>query len=315
MKQNSALLLALDFGGTKITAASIRVANPARTTESVTSHTWLQKLVHYLDPTDTVVDSFSKMVEMGRLVSQKQPIAAIGVSFGGPVNHQTGIVAYSPHVQGWEAFPLQRKLEELFAVPVAIDNDGNCAAWGEFAQGSGMGVAHLLYVTVSTGVGGGWILNKRPYRGQGNMAGEIGHMVVDPGGPQCSCGKRGCVERFASGPFMAQDLAHELGLSPGEVDGKRVAELANQGDKIAQKILIRGADALGFAIGNAVNLMAPDRVVIGGGVSKSGEMWWTAVRKTAQKTVLPGIALDLVPAKFQDDAPLWGAINLAHSRI
>ena len=130
-----------------------------------------------------------------------------------------------------------------------MDNDANVAALGEWRFGAGRGYDSLFYVTVSTGVGGGWVLNGRSWRGHEGMAGEIGHMVVDPNGPLCFCGKQGCVERFASGPYMAQDFLEQGGVFiSGKVTGEVVATLAEMGDDIAGHILWRGASALGAAL-------------------------------------------------------------------
>ncbi|MCA9926644.1 MAG: ROK family protein, partial [Anaerolineales bacterium] len=202
-----------------------------------------------------------------------------------------------------------------FHAPVRVDNDANVAALGEWRFGAGRGVNHLLYVTVSTGVGGGWILGKRPFRGAAGMAGEIGHTVVDPTGPVCLCGKRGCVERLASGPYMAQDLAARLGVPDEQITGKDVADMAGQGNGDAQQILLRGAWALGVGVGNAANLINPERVVLGGGVTKSGDQWWQTVCRTAHETALPEITFDLLPAALADDAPLWGAVALVDEEM
>jgi len=151
------------------------------------------------------------------------------------------------------------------------------------------------------------------------MAGEIGHMVVDPAGPRCLCGKRGCLERLASGPYMARDLKEIGNNAPGPLardggpTGEDVARMAQAGDPSARKILLRGARALGTAIGNAANLINPQRFVLGGGVTKSGPAWWQAVRAAAVETALPEIrgTFDIVSAALGDEAPLWGAHCLA----
>jgi glucokinase len=251
------------------------------------------------------------MIEMGRELLGGERPSAVGISFGGPVDYQSGVVRLSHHVPGWENVPLQQRFEQVFQSPVRVDNDANMAALGEWHFGAGRGVADMLYVTVSTGVGGGWILNGRPYRGANGMAGEIGHTVVDPHGPLCLCGKRGCVERLASGPYMAQDVAAARGLAAGGVTGKLVAEWAKLGEETAVAILERGAWGLGLGIGNAANLLNPSRVVLGGGVTKSGERWWQLVRQTAQAIALPEVQFDILPAALGDDAPLWGAAALA----
>lgn len=264
------------------------------------------------------------MIELGHGLLAGELPAAVGVSFGGPVNFSTGTVRLSHHVPGWENVPLQEILAAEFGGPVPVDNDANAAALGEHRFGAGRDHHSLMYLTVSTGVGGGWVLNDRLWHGYQGMAGEIGHMVIDPAGPICLCGKRGCVERLASGPYMAQDLhqawsAGQAGWSERkgvagsgvEMSGKIVAAAAAAGDEAAQKILGRGAWAVGVGIGNAANLINPQIFVLGGGVTKSGEAWWTAVRQAAHETALPGIHFAIEPAALGDDAPLWGAVALA----
>src|SRR5262249_12530431 len=156
----------------------------------------------------------------------------------------------------------------------------------------------LLYITVSTGVGGGWVLGGQVWRGADGMAGEIGHTVVDPNGPLCLCGKRGCVERMASGPYMAQDARAALAADPAHgaalralagdalsgLDARLIAQAAEAGDELALALLTAAARALGVGIGNAANFINPQRFVLGGGVTKSGELWWQAVRSAATAT-------------------------------
>jgi glucokinase len=261
--------------------------------------------------------------------------AAIGVSFGGPVDASTGTVRLSHHVAGWENIPLKGLLEDEFGVSVGVDNDANVAALGEHRFGAGQGYDSLFYITVSTGVGGGWILNGQPWRGAGGMAGEIGHIVVDPAGPVCLCGKRGCVERLASGPYMAQNVREILekepqrrgGLRDGEIlrglvggdltllTGQLVSEAAAAGDDLAKEVLHKAAWALGVGIGNVANLMNPQRFVLGGGVTKAGEDFWRVVRQVARETALPEVDFEIVPAVLGDDAPLWGGVAIASMTI
>ena len=299
------MILAFDFGGTKLTATSLL-------TDQLTADTpqWHAHRRVFSPHDGSAQFDIDTMIQLGKELLRIHKLAGIGVSFGGPVDYDVGLVRLSHHVPGWENTPLQSMLEDAFRVPVRVDNDANVAALGEWRFGAGQGVDSLLYVTVSTGVGGGWVLQKRPFRGASGMAGEIGHTVVDPNGPVCLCGKRGCVERLASGPYMAQDLAAKLGVPDEQISGRDVAEMAAQGNGDAQQILLRGAWALGTGIGNAANLINPQRVVLGGGVTKSGELWWKTVRQTAHETSLPEIEFDIIPAAFADDAPLWGAIAL-----
>lgn len=305
------LLLALDFGGTKLSAAVLeRPALGSRRPQ------WAD-LRREWTPADSGADhELETMLGMVREMLAGRRPAGIGVSFGGPVDHTRGLVRLSHHVRGWENTPLRSILERKLGAPAAVDNDANAAALGEHRFGAGRGVDDLMYITVSTGVGGGWVLGGRPWRGHEGMAGEIGHTVVDPAGPLCLCGKRGCVERLASGPYMAADYEEEKGRKEegekgsGVVTGKDVAEMAAAGDELAAGILMRGARALGVGIGNAANLINPRRFILGGGVTKSGEAWWDEVRRAARQIALPEVLFDIVPAALGDDAPLWGAIAL-----
>ena len=328
------LILALDFGGTKLAAATVNVG----------SRKWLR----YERRLSPVSANASTDLEIMRsliysMLEDTKP-AAIGVSFGGPVDASTGMVRLSHHVAGWENIPLKGLLEEEFSVPVGVDNDANVAALGEHRFGAGQGYDSLFYITVSTGVGGGWILNGQPWRGAGGMAGEIGHIVVDPAGPVCLCGKRGCVERLASGPYMAQNVREILenvdapaasrrvpqrrgGLRDGEVlrglvgddlmllTGQLVSEAAAAGDDLAKEVLHKAAWALGVGIGNVANLMNPQRFVLGGGVTKAGEDFWQMVRQVARETALPEVDFEVVSATLGDDAPLWGAVAIASMTI
>ena len=330
------LILALDFGGTKLSAALFGLQEPhAKSDQEGSSSRPLPPLRELLSSyavldrrrviTPAGADAayeLAAMLTLARDLLAGRAPAAVGVSFGGPVDFDAGVVRLSHHVRGWEALPLRDRLAAVFGCPVAVDNDANVAALGEHRFGAGRGLSDLMYITVSTGVGGGWILGGRPWRGHEGMAGEIGHTVADPAGPLCLCGKRGCVERLASGPYIAADYvaqAFSLPENGGEdplpggtgISGRDVSERAAAGDALAGEILLRGAWALGVGIGHASNLVNPQRFILGGGVTKVGEAWWAAVRQSAAATALPEVRFDIVPAALGDDAPLWGALALA----
>lgn len=178
-------------------------------------------------------------------------------------------------------------------------------------------------------MGGGWVLDGRIYHGADSMAGEIGHTIVDPNGPVCICGRRGCVEILACGPAIARRARERLEAEPAAgahlreliqndlsaLTAERVSRAALEGDVLAEEVLLAAARALGTGIGNALSLMNPQRVVLGGGVTKSGEAWWAEVRRAACANTLPEISADIVPAALGDDAPLWGAAALAESLL
>jgi glucokinase len=321
------LLLALDFGGTKLTAGAVSTSELAAAGE----RGWRAYRMVPSPPGSNAQSDLEIMMGLARdlLATAKAPLAAVGVSFGGPVDAARGLVLLSHHVPGWEEMPLREWLEERLGVPAAVDNDANAGALGEHRFGAGQGYDSLMYITVSTGVGGGWILNGRPWRGADGMAGEIGHVVVDPAGPVCLCGKRGCVERLASGPYIAQRAREWLEAQPDRgrilralaggdlnaITAKITAQAAAQGDELAWEALEVAAWGLGVGIGNAANLVNPRCFVLGGGVTKAGERFWEVVRRTARQTALPEVHFDLVPAALGDDAPLWGAIALAEDQI
>ena len=277
------------------------------------------------------------MLGMARGLLTQVPgrLAAIGVSFGGPVDAARGLVRLSHHVPGWEEIPLADQLQAELGAPAAVDNDANVAALGEWRFGAGQGTESLLYVTISTGIGGGWVLGGRIWGGADGMAGEIGHMIVRPGGAACDCGRRGCLEAEACGRAIARAArlklqaggwaAHGtdvetasplLALVNGNVDAitaQHVAQAAETGDTLAQAILDEAARMLGAGLGAAISLMNPERVVLGGGVTKAGTRWWRTVRDEARATAFAQSRAEIVPAFLGDDAPLWGAIALAET--
>jgi len=334
------LLLALDFGGTKHTAALAQAG----------ARKWIDRRQQAAPPRADAAADVTIMRALARELLAAHPgrLAAIGVSFGGPVDFARGLVRLSHHVPGWENWPLRDQLHAEFGVPVSVDNDANLGALGEWRFGAGQvetrhvetrhpaplrsgdySVASLLYITVSTGVGGGWVLEGRVHRGAEGMAGEIGHTLVDPNGPECICGRRGCVEIMACGPAIARRARERLeaeldagthlrGLIQNDLSAltaERVSCAALEGDALAEEVLLAAARDLGTGIGNALSLMNPQRVVLGGGVTKSGEAWWAEVRRAARANTLPEISADIVPAALGDDAPLWGALALAESLL
>ncbi|MBI3742505.1 MAG: ROK family protein [Chloroflexi bacterium] len=305
-------LLALDYGGTKLSAAL--------TTAHAREWLALERIIS--PPEHNAQYEQRAMLKLARKILNGKIPAAIGISFGGPVDFARGLVLLSHHVAGWENIFLRDQWRAEFGAPVEIDNDANVAALGEFKFGAGRACASLLYVTVSTGVGGGWIVDGKILRGADGVAGEIGHTIFDPNGPLCICGRRGCVEVFASGRAIARIARERLIAHPraesrvreliaAEITAQAVARAAQDGDEFAQSILDDAARALGFGIGTAITLLNPERVVIGGGVSKAGEKYFAAVRVAARANCLPQMRVEIVPAALGDDAPLWGAVALA----
>ncbi|HEY9859795.1 MAG TPA: ROK family protein, partial [Candidatus Obscuribacterales bacterium] len=274
LESTAPLLLALDFGGTKHAAALLRAGEKQ----------WLAHRRALSPPKANAQTDLEIMRSLIHDLLQDTQPTAIGVSFGGPVDASTGGVRLSHHVPGWENIPLATLLSKEFGAAASVDNDANVAALGEHRFGAGQGYDSLMYITISTGVGGGWILNGYPWRGAEGMAGEIGHTVIDPSGPLCLCGKRGCLERLTSSPYMAQQVRETLQHSPERGQGIRdlvgndlqavtaqiISQAATQGDELAREVLETAGWALGVGIGNTANLINPQRFVLGGGVTKAG---------------------------------------------
>ncbi len=334
------VVLTLDFGGTKLSAAATRFPpSPPY---------WLARRRVYTPDSADGLHEYTTMLAMAReLVAEVGTPDVIGVSFGGPVDVSQGLVRLSHHVAGWEQVPLADWLEDAFDVPVVVDNDANAAALGEHRFGAGRGLDDLFYVTVSTGVGGGWVLNGEPYRGRGRMAGEIGHVVVNPGGMACVCGKQGCVEAEACGPAIARRMQMLVDEYPEwgrpfrewveRNAGERLGTVGTRGNSeegarlhftakevnaaahgnifLARQVLTEAGSFLGQGLGAVCNVMNPQRIILGGGVTKSGPLWWEAVRNTARTHALPEVDVEIVPAELGDDAPLWGAAALAGERM
>ncbi|MCX7010517.1 MAG: ROK family protein [Kiritimatiellaeota bacterium] len=318
MSENN-LILALDYGGTKLTAATVRKGE----------RNWLALERSVSPPQHDGDYERATMLALARKALGGARPAAIGVSFGGPVDASGRLVFLSHHIPGWENVPHCDQLEAAFGAPAAMANDGNIGALGEYVFGVGAGCRSLLYITVSTGVGGGWVFEGKIFAGVDGMAGEIGHTTVDSRGPLCVCGRHGCVEALACGPAFAAVARERLRAEPGagaklrtladgdvaRVTGQLVAQAAEAGDALAAEVLLAAARALGFGIGTAINLINPERVVVGGGVSKSGAAWWVALRAAARANALPQARVDVVPASLGDDAPLWGAVALAQDLL
>jgi glucokinase len=216
-----------------------------------------------------------------------QPAAGLGLGFGGPVDYEQQLTRGSFHSPGWDGLPLAAVFAQELGIPALLDNDANAGGLGEATFGRGRGCRTLLYVNVGTGVGGAVILDGRVHHGATGSAGEIGHVVLDPEGPLCNCGRRGCVEALASGSALER-MAHEAGLA--DPRGREVMAAAEAGEPLSAAIVRRAAEALGLGIAGAANLLDPDVVVLGGGVPEAGEAWWGPLRDSFARHAMQPIA-------------------------
>jgi glucokinase len=248
---------------------------------------------------------------------------SVGVAAPGPMDPNAGVVLSAPNLPGWINVPLRGWLEDALAVPVRIGNDANLAALGEWRYGAGQGVNHLIYLAISTGIGGGAISDGHLIVGWRGLGVEPGHMPMVEDGPLCGCGTRGHLEALASGTAIARRAAELLaeghpsslrqtGSSP--LDAESVSAAAESGDALARRVLREAGEALGRALAGLVHIFNPQRIILGGGVARAGESLWEPVRRTLQAEVMNPAFLegvDLVPAALGDDAGLVGALVLA----
>ncbi|MCS7264710.1 MAG: ROK family protein [Armatimonadetes bacterium] len=238
-------------------------------------------------------------------------VIGIGVGFGGPVDFERGVVYLSHHVHGWENFPLRAELEKRFGIATFVDNDANAGTLGEWMFGAGKGINDLLYVNIGTGIGGGIISGGSLVRGWKNLAGEIGHMTVNPNGPVCNCGRKGCLEALASGEAIGREGTKRFGRT---MKSEEVFQLADQDNEIAKQIIAEAVEALAFAIGAAANLFNPKRVILGGGVGEAPEhLLIEPLKALLPRYTLPQSSegLEIVRAQLGYDAGIMGAIALA----
>ncbi|MBI2940609.1 MAG: ROK family protein [Chloroflexi bacterium] len=354
--------LGLDFGGTKLAVGLVDGADG-------------QVLARAQQPTppagaDASIDAVVAMAQRVWLAADVEPgrVAGAGISFGGPVDAAHGVVLLSHHAPGWEHMPLTRVLGERLGLPTCLDNDANVQALGEARCGAGRGARVVLYLTVSTGIGGGIVVDGRIYRGAHGLAGEIGHTIVQPNGPVCTCGKRGCLESVAAGPAIARAAARALVEAPGQgailrelltrdreaeeranrgeegrgeerhgeylqavaerpekgvalrqraaagepLTAALVFEAARAGDALANRVVDEAIGWLAIGIANAVNVVDPDIVVLGGGVSRAGERLFSPLRAAIAGMCAPAdpAAVRLEPAALGDDVGIVGAASL-----
>ena len=273
----------IDVGGTKTAAARVG-ANGA-----VLAYTSRPT------PADDMAATLATMVEVARDVLSDD-VMGIGVAAAGLVERTSGVLRFAPNL-AWRNAPLVSHMHDVLGLPVVADNDNTAAAWGEFRFGAGRGRRDMLLVGVGTGIGGGIVADGRLVRGAHGFAAEIGHIVMDPDGPVCGCGNRGCWEQFASGQAVtrggrraveqgaAGSLAERSGGDPSRVDGPMVTEAATAGDAVSRAILSGVGEWLGVGIAGLVNILDPELVVVTGGVASAGDLVLDPARAAFRRTV------------------------------
>lgn len=306
-------VIGIDLGGTKISGAVSNLQGDI--------------LSQYTTPTlaeegeEAVLDRIFKVIEKIMSDSNKssKEIKAIGIGSPGPLDAKKGIIITTPNLP-FENFALVEPIENKFGIHTYLDNDANVAAIGEYIFGAGKGTKNMVFVTVSTGVGGGAIINGDIYRGNTSNALEIGHTTLVEDGPRCNCGNYGCTEALASGTAIAKRAkeAIESGAKTSLTNYEKVTSYevfveAKKGDKVSADIIDKCLNYLGICIANIVNTFDPEMVIIGGGVSKAGDIVFNKVKEVVNRRAFKDIAesCNIVPAGLGTDAGVIGAVALA----
>jgi glucokinase len=288
--------LAFDLGGTNLRAAIVDAAGSVLRRAAV--------------PTDTSAGPSAVIAQIMQLSHQLGGLdhtAAVGIAAPGPLDSEAGRIFGIATLPGWENYPLRDVLAGYFGRPVMLENDGIAAAFGEWRFGAGRGLNHVIYVTVSTGIGGGVIADGRVLRGRYGMAGHIGHMMMSADGPRCGCGGTGCFEALASGTAFGA-TARAAGFDSASA----AVSAARAGDAAALALVAREAQLLGYGFASLLHLYAPQRLVIGGGVSDALDLMQAGIRGQIERHAMPAYRdIEVVKAELGDNSGLVGAATLA----
>lgn len=306
--------IAVDMGGTQIRAACF--ASDSLEPRSL-------KKISTSDPHASPLERLVTLIES--TIPADESVDSIAVAAPGPLDPYRGIILEAPNIPGWINVPLKEHLERHFNVPVAIGNDANLAALGEWQFGAGRGHHYLVYLTVSTGIGGGVIIDDRLLLGAHGLAAELGHVTIMPDGPLCGCGQRGHLEAVASGLAIARWTQEQIAQGAATslpakkaITGKMVAEAAAAGDALARQALERAGRFIGIGVANYLQIFNPTVVIIGGGVSLSGSLLMDPLRASMEAHVMAAHYLDqlvLTTAALGDEAGLMGALVLARRLV
>ena len=312
---NQSPVLAVDLGGTKVVAAVVAPSG------KILSRTYCLTLADRGPKAvvDRLISAACDAMERAKL--KESDFDGIGIAAAGILDTINGVVTTSPNLPRWRNVRLRDIVAERMGLATYIVNDASAAALGEHHFGVGKGLDNLIYLTISTGIGGGIIVGGKLYSGTDGCAGEFGHMTIEANGPECNCGNYGCLEALASGTAMAREAAARI--KSGEtsaiiqlVDGRLdsitaeiVATAAGQGDVLACKVVAQIATYLGVGLANLVNIFNPQMIVIGGGVSRMGEMLLRPARKAVNERAfkLPARTVRIVRSRLGYDAGILGA--------
>ena len=314
----SSHVVGIDIGGTKL--ATVVADEGGNVLQKVRKPTESEKGPQHA--VQLILNMVDEVLDLARL--RRADISGIGVSCGGPLDTKTGIIYSPPNLPGWDALPLKEMIESEFHIPTIIENDANAGALAEARFGGGRGYDYVLYMTMSTGIGGGIVANGEIYHGANDSAGEVGHQILLPDGPLCGCGKYGCLEALCSGPSIARraqeavaDQPHTriLVLADGQIDRVRsehVLQAAREDDAVAMALVEETAYYMGWGIANLVNILNPQIVLLGTIAVAAGDLLLDPIRRTVTKMAMqrPVETVKIMPAELGDSIGDLAAISL-----
>ena len=295
---SNSLTLGIDLGGTQLRAAIIDARGQI-----------LRRAALATDVAGGPNAVVAQMVKLSSDVSDgfHNQITGAGVSSPGPLDLENGRTSDLPTLPGWLDFPLRQTLADKLSLSVVLENDGVAAANGEWKFGAGRGLNNIVYVTISTGIGGGVVVDGHLMHGRLGMAGHVGHMMIDPNGPICGCGGRGCFEALAAGPAFSANACRA-----GFTDGKSAVEAARKGDVKAKSLVDKEAEWLGYGFASLLHLYSPEKLIVGGGMSAALDLMMDGIKNQIALYAMPAFRnAEIVPAALGDNAGLVGAAALA----
>jgi glucokinase len=317
MKSEPRVVVGVDIGGTKVAAGLVNTAGEIlaqNRTPMLTTGAPSNGL-------SAVSAAIQGLFPDG---SSQNQIAAIGICAPGPLDPKTGVIINPPNLPIWHNYPLAEEMRRVYNVPVRVDNDANAAALAEGKWGAGRGYRNFFYATVGTGIGTGIILDGRIFHGKTGAAAEGGHMGIDRNGPLCNCGKRGCIETLAAGPAIARRARQKLEKNPKSVlwemaggniqmvSAEMVGKAHAVNDSVAKEVMRETLDLLAYWLGSIIDLLEPDAIVIGGGVSLLLAPFLDEIRERWRGACINPRPLDipLVLAHYGENAGIAGAAAL-----
>jgi len=265
--------------------------------------------------------------DLEKRMEPRGEIAGVGLGVAGLIHPEEGRILTSPNIPGWRDFPLLKYLQKEIRYPVFLENDANAAALGEKWIGAARGISTFCLLTLGTGVGGGLILEGEVWHGANGTAGEFGHMTIDPDGPWCSCGNRGCLEAYASVTALRRNIREaiasgrktslSMNRENGPLNGEMIYRAAQKGDALAREEFERMGAALGIGITNLIHLLSPQSVILGGGLSAAWKFFFPALRENVRQRAIPASArgVQIIRASTGEDAGILGATYLVWRRL